>query len=68
MARQFKLAYIRPTASGEYVKATVVDRDWSRFTEPPTDVQVVGETDNGDPIVVFPKHKLIGDSILDFDR
>lgn len=69
MARQFRLAYIRLSADGKTITATVVDHDWTRETyfECPADVQILEQDAEGCPVVRFPKHRLAL-NVLDFDR
>ncbi len=66
--RQFHLIYARPAADGRTVVATVRDRDWTLFTQPPPDVKIIGFSEDGDPIIRFPSSKLICNRIIDFDR
>lgn len=68
MARQFRLINTRPSADGTSYTAEVIDRDWTRFTEPPQDVKVLYTNDQGNPVVRFPAAKLVGGNVLDFDR
>ena len=69
MARQFRLARIRPSADGKTITATVVDRDWTRETylACPGDVTVIAQDAEGCPVVRFPERKLAL-NVLDFDR
>jgi len=73
MARQFNLTNIVPSSrtagsKEKRYKAEVVDRDWDRFTTPPSSVRIIGSNANGDPIITFPARKLVGGNVLDFDR
>ena len=70
MARQFRLIDVRPSADGRTVTATVADADWTRFTEPPADVQVLPTPPHFPyaAVVRFPARKLVCGNILDFDR
>ncbi len=66
--RQFRLANIRPSASGQYITATVVDPDWNRFTAMDNGIQVI-EDDRGDgERIRFQSHMLVCGNILDLDR
>jgi hypothetical protein len=66
--RQFHLVDIKQSADGQTIHATVHDRDWTLFTQPPSDVKMIGFSEDGDPIIRFPSSKLVFNRIIDFDR
>jgi hypothetical protein len=68
MSRQFRLAYVRPSADGKMVTATIIDHDFDRFTNLTADVKLLGDDHDGNPIVRFPARKLVAGNVLDLDR
>jgi len=64
---QYRLINITPSADGKTVTAVVNDRDWGRDSEAalPDDIRVVGEDEEGRPILRFPKHHLVHGNVLD---
>ena len=57
---QFYVSNTRPSADGETITATIIDRDLNRLhlLDFPADIKIIGEDEDGNPIVRCPKERV----------